>query len=130
MILTLTRHFVPNLHPFSLSFAFRTSAMVTTRRSTRVATSVLVRAHESGDLDDPPRPAKRLKTVVARKQTTEEVVVAPSPIKKRRKSAGNAKEEPKPEDYRVRVSSPWKVGAHVSAAGGVENAIQNAAELG
>ena len=29
-----------------------------------------------------------------------------------------------------RVSSPWKVGAHVSAAGGVENAVANAAAIG
>ncbi|KAF5319096.1 hypothetical protein D9611_014086 [Ephemerocybe angulata] len=29
-----------------------------------------------------------------------------------------------------RVQSPWKVGAHVSAAGGVENAVLNAAAIG
>lgn len=29
-----------------------------------------------------------------------------------------------------RVSSNWKVGAHVSAAGGVENAVMNAAKIG
>ena len=29
-----------------------------------------------------------------------------------------------------RVDSPWKVGAHVSAAGGVENAVTNAAAIG
>ncbi|KAL4068144.1 xylose isomerase-like protein [Scleroderma citrinum] len=30
----------------------------------------------------------------------------------------------------MRVNSPWKVGAHVSAAGGVENAVLNAARIG
>jgi len=29
-----------------------------------------------------------------------------------------------------RVESPWKVGAHVSAAGGVENAVTNAVTIG
>ncbi|GLB34475.1 putative AP endonuclease family 2 [Lyophyllum shimeji] len=32
--------------------------------------------------------------------------------------------------FPTRVSTPWKVGAHVSAAGGVENAIPNAAAIG
>ncbi|KAI0064504.1 AP endonuclease [Artomyces pyxidatus] len=38
--------------------------------------------------------------------------------------------EPRPEDFPTRVQTPWKIGAHVSAAGGVENAIVNAAKLG
>lgn len=36
---------------------------------------------------------------------------------------------PKPSDFAPRVSSSWKVGAHVSAAGGVENTIVNAARV-
>ena len=32
--------------------------------------------------------------------------------------------------FRHRVDSPWKVGAHVSSAGGVENAVTNAAIIG
>jgi AP endonuclease-1 len=35
-----------------------------------------------------------------------------------------------PEDYPARVANAWKIGAHVSAAGGVENAILNAAKIG
>ena len=31
---------------------------------------------------------------------------------------------------RDRVDSPWKVGAHVSSAGGVENAVTNAVTIG
>ncbi|KAL4064200.1 xylose isomerase-like protein [Scleroderma yunnanense] len=34
------------------------------------------------------------------------------------------------EAFPMRVNSPWKVGAHVSAAGGVENAVLNAARIG
>ena len=41
-----------------------------------------------------------------------------------------ASEEPRPEDYPARVRNEWKIGPHVSAAGGVENAIQNAASVG
>jgi hypothetical protein len=29
-----------------------------------------------------------------------------------------------------RISNPWKVGAHVSSAGGVENSVKNAAAIG
>ncbi|KAF8125960.1 xylose isomerase-like protein [Boletus edulis] len=36
---------------------------------------------------------------------------------------------PKPSDFAPRVSSAWKVGAHVSAAGGIENTIVNAARV-
>ena len=38
--------------------------------------------------------------------------------------------EPNPSDYPTRVDTLWKIGAHVSAAGGVENAILNAAAIG
>ena len=38
--------------------------------------------------------------------------------------------EYKPEDFPARVSLPWNVGPHVSIAGGVENAIYNAASIG
>lgn len=53
-----------------------------------------------------------------------------SPAKSPRK-ARQKKEQviPKPSDFAPRLSSPWKVGAHVSAAGGVENAIVNAARV-
>ncbi|OJT12507.1 hypothetical protein TRAPUB_10908 [Trametes pubescens] len=38
--------------------------------------------------------------------------------------------EPKPDDFSARATSAWKVGPHVSSAGGVENAITNAASVG
>jgi AP endonuclease 1 len=94
------------------------------RRSTRLATSVRV-TH-----DVVTRPTKRLKVTAATEATSEDATVANSPAKATRKLTEHRKEEPKPEEYRTRISSPWKVGVHVSAAGGVENAIQNAAELG
>lgn len=47
---------------------------------------------------------------------------------RRRKKAETI--EPKPEDFPSRVVNPWKVGPHVSSAGGVENAIVNAATVG
>ena len=37
---------------------------------------------------------------------------------------------PDPDTFLTRVESPWKVGAHVSAVGGVENAIVNARAIG
>lgn len=50
---------------------------------------------------------------------------------KRPRKARQRKEHviPKPSDFAPRVSSAWKVGAHVSAAGGVENSIVNAARV-
>ncbi|EFI28286.1 endonuclease IV [Coprinopsis cinerea okayama7 len=57
-----------------------------------------------------------------------------SPTKKRkpRKTASktNADEPVDTSSFLPRVKSPWKVGAHVSAAGGVENAVVNAAAIG
>lgn len=44
----------------------------------------------------------------------------------KRKAKDSAPSGPAPE----RTSSLWKVGAHVSAAGGVDNAIKNAAAIG
>lgn len=48
--------------------------------------------------------------------------------KKRRTKKAAPSEHP--EDYPRRPHSQWKVGAHVSAAGGVENTILNAARIG
>ncbi|KAG8847652.1 hypothetical protein FRB91_011547 [Serendipita sp. 411] len=45
-----------------------------------------------------------------------------------RKKKGAA--EPSPDDFPPRASREWKVGAHISAAGGIEQAIPNAAKIG
>ena len=47
-----------------------------------------------------------------------------------RTSKSKQKNPSRVEDYPVRALIEWKVGAHVSAAGGVENAIVNAASIG
>ncbi|TRM62580.1 xylose isomerase-like protein [Schizophyllum amplum] len=52
---------------------------------------------------------------------TEELVVKP----KRKRQAAKVAPPPAP-----RVDSPWKIGAHVSTVGGVENAIGNALAIG
>ncbi|THH13835.1 hypothetical protein EW146_g6435 [Bondarzewia mesenterica] len=83
--------------------------------------------------DDNPRPSKRAKSQPEEpgKDSAKAVPVTKSTSKK-----GKDRAEPSeslvhsPQDYPQRAKTPWKVGAHVSAAGGVENAILNAASLG
>ncbi len=85
------------------------------------------------------RPAKR-----ARSEDLEDVIAAyaedyaPKKAKSPRKA--NTAKEPKVkkskvvvynlDEFPARGSSPWKIGPHVSAAGGVENAVLNAASIG
>jgi hypothetical protein len=53
------------------------------------------------------------------------------PAKKTKKPRKKAAEiEYHSSDFLKRPQSPWKIGPHVSAAGGVENAILNAASIG
>ncbi|KAF8967275.1 xylose isomerase-like protein [Flammula alnicola] len=55
------------------------------------------------------------------------------PSKRRRQTKGKEKAkglEVDPTTFLQRVDSPWMVGAHVSAAGGVENAVVNAVSIG
>lgn len=40
------------------------------------------------------------------------------------------KKDVDPQPVLPRLNSPWKVGAHVSSSGGVENAVTNAAAIG
>ena len=47
-----------------------------------------------------------------------------------RKSAKATKPIPTPGDFTPRAENAWKIGPHVSAAGGVENAVLNAASVG
>lgn len=46
-----------------------------------------------------------------------------------KKTRSKKSKDPSPGNY-PRITNEWKFGAHVSAAGGVENAIVNAAEIG
>lgn len=107
-----------------------------TRKSTRIS-SVRVTTEIQAEVLGNPRPAKRLKTAVAVEEVTQldttilDSSASSSRQKQKRPRKAKAKpEEPKPEDFPCRTKSLWKVGVHVSAAGGVENAVPNAAKLG
>ncbi|KAG8990026.1 hypothetical protein FRB90_001966 [Tulasnella sp. 427] len=56
------------------------------------------------------------------------------PAKPKGRARGKKEKEPPPEpalsDYAPRVENEWKLGAHVSGAGGLENAVSNAASIG
>lgn len=43
---------------------------------------------------------------------------------------GKQKSEIQTEHILSRIKTPWKIGAHVSSAGGVENSIVNASSIG
>ncbi|KAI0355492.1 AP endonuclease [Trametes cingulata] len=120
------------------------------RRSTRLTTtavavagSVRRRSLSSQSLsslsalssdDDNPRPAKRPRirkitteaSVDATQDELEEQELTRKPRRKRRADIP----EPGPEDFAPRAQNTWKIGPHVSSAGGVENAIINAASVG
>ncbi|KAG1899756.1 xylose isomerase-like protein [Suillus fuscotomentosus] len=88
--------------------------MVQTRRSTAVAASIpLTLPHFH------PESSKRRRTALADESDN-------GACETRTKT----KDKPLTEDFPVRVSGSWKIGAHVSAAGGVENAVRNAAMVG
>lgn len=95
-----------------------TKLMVQTRRSTGVTAAPTTFTSS----DSHPESSKRRKTSVDKLENATR-----KPARKKRKKMDN---EPPTEDFPVRVSSPWKIGAHVSAAGGVENAVRNAAMVG
>lgn len=95
-----------------------TKLMVQTRRSTGVTAAPTTFTSS----DSHPESSKRRKTSVDKLENATR-----KPARKKRKKM---EDEPPTEDFPVRVSSPWKIGAHVSAAGGVENAVRNAAMVG
>ncbi|RPD67489.1 AP endonuclease [Lentinus tigrinus ALCF2SS1-7] len=82
------------------------------------------------DPDDNPRPTKRARKAGDEGQKGEEG--AKNMQTNRKKAMRTKKEipEPKPEDFPARMTNRWKIGPHVSSAGGVENAIVNAARVG
>ncbi|KZV90460.1 AP endonuclease [Exidia glandulosa HHB12029] len=102
-------------------------------RPRRAAAST--RSLAESDADDDDEPAKKTpargrpkKDASKKKSAADGDEDAPEPKKRapRKKKADKDADEPFPE----RVHSAWKVGAHVSAAGGVENAVKNAARIG
>lgn len=94
--------------------------MVQTRRSTAAPAPLTLTSSDSF-----PEFSKRRQAPSADESEHGTSVTTPAQ-KKRKKTV----DEPLTEDFPVRVSSPWKVGAHVSAAGGVENSVLNAAMVG
>ena len=124
-------------------------------RSTTVkATSSVLKARRSSSplLDDvPTRPHKRARkqkpeevaeesqvTLVAKEVSSlaiesqntlvEETTTTKIVVKKPRKKA--AQGEPSPADFPSRPNCEWRIGAHISAAGGIQHAIPNAAKIG
>ncbi|KAG6830556.1 hypothetical protein H0H87_007664 [Tephrocybe sp. NHM501043] len=75
---------------------------------------------QQGELEPSEPPAKRIK----RAQESPGETVAP----KRKRVA--AKVDVDISAFPDRKDTPWKVGAHVSTAGGVENSVMNALEIG
>ncbi|KAI6035991.1 AP endonuclease, partial [Pisolithus microcarpus] len=110
--------------------------MVQTRRATRAA---VASQHKSTSPDDHHAlTARRRSTQPSTKSkaraSVEQPVVARDvhvdrPAKRRRTTRLDDADSTT-EGFLTRVRSPWKVGPHVSAAGGVENAVRNAARIG
>ncbi|KAG8818644.1 hypothetical protein FRC17_010763 [Serendipita sp. 399] len=77
--------------------------------------------------------ANEVSTLVIESQTSTIVADVDADEKKPRIKAQRKKKgavEPSVGDFPPRVSREWKVGAHISAAGGIEQAIPNAAKIG
>ena len=69
-------------------------------------------------------------TLIEESQATPvEESTKPKPAAKSAKKKKSAA-EPSPADFPPRATREWKVGAHISAAGGIEQAITNAAKIG
>ncbi|KIJ92808.1 hypothetical protein K443DRAFT_13322 [Laccaria amethystina LaAM-08-1] len=91
--------------------------MVTTRRASALATD--------DKISEPPLKKARLDKNDS-KAVPEDVPEKPK-VKAKRKTKAQLSD---PNTFLARVESPWKVGAHVSAVGGVENTIVNARAIG
>ncbi|CDO77221.1 hypothetical protein BN946_scf184747.g34 [Trametes cinnabarina] len=80
----------------------------------------------NSDVEEHRRPAKRtrMQDDAHREEET------PQAVKKAPRKRKADVPEHQPEDFTARAANAWKIGPHVSAAGGVENAIINAAAVG
>ncbi|KZT23879.1 AP endonuclease [Neolentinus lepideus HHB14362 ss-1] len=117
------------------------------RRVRTVSKSTTVADEEQLDIN-PKRPAKKAKVEVdaaeedsreSRRKLTSKVRVTDevdgeevieTKTKRRRKKKDVPELEPTLADFAPRPTNAWKLGAHVSAAGGVENTVVNAASIG
>ncbi|KAI0757941.1 xylose isomerase-like protein [Fomes fomentarius] len=114
----------------AISSAPTASANQSAARSISLSTLSSV-SNSTPELDVNPRPTKRVR--IARPSTA--AVDAreeeePAPVKKSRRKPKAEVPEPTVDDFTPRVINTWKIGPHVSSAGGVEHAITNAASVG
>lgn len=142
------RHMIRGLGSFrtllshNLRVTMNSNADVTRRRSSRLSTTAsAVKDSDSKDASAPrrhrlasspipeERPAKRPKKSqsVVKEATAGGAIASTSAVTKRKKKAEIVYQ---PDDFPARSESDWKIGPHVSSAGGVENTIINAASIG
>ncbi|XP_006457703.1 hypothetical protein AGABI2DRAFT_114752 [Agaricus bisporus var. bisporus H97] len=95
------------------------------RRSSRLVS-------KSEDLDSEKPPAKKRKLSQTKEPAVDDDAAGPRQASEglRKQRASKPKKEADVQTFLPRVNSPWKVGAHVSSAGGVENTVINAAMIG
>ncbi|KAJ8469314.1 hypothetical protein ONZ51_g9085 [Trametes cubensis] len=107
------------------------TSSVSLRRKTvqhsRSSLSSLSTSESPPIVDDNPRPTKRARIGIPEVAFCENYDTASQKRPRQRKKTVN---EHAPGDFMVRAANPWKIGPHVSSAGGVENAIINAASVG
>ena len=92
------------------------------------AGSSLAQDEAAGSTTRPKKRARGVSYVDPESLEDEPEPKPPSKPKKARKKAGPVVYDV--NDFPKRPDLPWKIGPHVSAAGGVENAVVNAASIG
>ncbi|PCH37672.1 AP endonuclease [Wolfiporia cocos MD-104 SS10] len=99
-----------------------------------VQDSAIQDSADNADSEDNPKPAKRARksksSLRGAAETPSEDVQPETVNKNSRKRSKASVAEPVPTDFAPRAQVLWKIGPHVSAASGVENAILNAAKVG
>ncbi|KAL6301648.1 xylose isomerase-like protein [Sparassis latifolia] len=101
--------------------------------STTVVRAATVKDESQAITDKPPkRVRKKAGSTTEVKSGTAEAVneVEESRTKSVKRKKKIEAVEPMPEDFAPRALNEWKIGPHVSSAGGVENSIVNAATIG
>ncbi|KAI0638661.1 xylose isomerase-like protein [Trametes polyzona] len=104
------------------------SVSLTRGRARSVSSSLSPPPEPSPDPNS--RPRKRARTENKQSPSGETYVESGIVEKPLRRKKPLQHPEPKPEDFATRATNPWKIGPHVSSAGGVENALANAAAVG
>lgn len=117
----------------SRSTATMTVASTSTRGSQQSRSIHTTGEAEESSLraSNPKKRARKEPDVEASESALEDWIeeqLAEAKPKRARKKAGPV--EYNVSDFPTRPKSPWKIGPHVSAAGGVENAVLNAASIG